>query len=334
MPGCKAKTAPQTGSEPLLEQSTPVPSSTPAFQATPSPSPPPTEGQDFKQAAAKVQPAVILITAFDSSGKVLRTGTGFFVSDTGRIITTLHTMDGAVNAVAKTANDGLYNIAGVLASSSKMDLAVLNADVKQVPFVALNKSARVEPQMQVAVVGCPLAGAEGAPAEAKISDKEIDNESKEFGIAASVPEISLGAPVVDQNGEVLGIVTAQNKEGQGSVVVRPISAIESVIDDVESSNSVSWPGAPPPPPTATPPLRARVVYAPPPIYPPESRVRGVRSGRYRLNFDSRGAVKSIQVLQSTGIDALDRAAIDGLQKWRSQPGREGYVIVPLTFQNR
>ena len=59
-----------------------------------------------------------------------------------------------------------------------------------------------------------------------------------------------------------------------------------------------------------------------------------RNGRYRVNFDATGIVRNVQVLQSTGNEVLDRAAINGLQQWKAEPGREGFVVVPLTFQSR
>ncbi len=95
---------------------------------------------------------------------------------------------------------------------------------------------------------------------------------------------------------------------------------------------VRWPGEPRPTPTPRP----RLVYMPKPVYPGEARFHdGVaRAGRYRVNFDANGTVKNIQILQSTGNEILDRAAINGLQQWKAEPGREGFVTVPLTFQSR
>ena len=330
----KGQTTPQPATQPTINQPT-APASAPvsAQQQTPSPTPPAAPAaSDLGKLAAKVQPAVVLVTVFDATGKLLRTGTGFFVSDTGRIITTMHTMDGAVNAVAKTGDDGIYNVTGVQASSSKLDLAVLNAEVKQVPFLNLNKSVKLEPEMPVAIIGCSLAGKDGAPLGGTISNKEIDEDTNKLDLKAAVPEASFGAPVVDPNGEVIGIVTGRDGQDQASVVARPVNILESVIEDVKSDTAARWPGEPRPSPTP----RARIVYAPPLTYPSGARFRdrGPHTGRYRVSFDARGTVKSIQVLQSTGSELLDRAAIGGLQQWKSEPGREGYVIVPLTFQTR
>jgi TonB family protein len=330
--GCKPKPLYETVGEPRADPLTPTPTS-PITQQSPSPSATP-EGEhlNLTKLAESIRPAVILVTVFDPSGKLLRTGTGFFVSDSGRIITTWRTVEGAVNAVAKTADGGIYNISGVSASSTKLDLAILHAEAKKVPFLILSKTGKPDMSTRVAVIGSALAGNEGAPVEGTISPTESDETGDELELAARVPAISLGSPVVDPNGEVIGVVTARNEKNEGSSVVRPASTVKSVVAQVGSTAAAHWPGEP----RLTPSPKPRVVYRPNPIYPSEARFHDsiARSGRYRLNFDVNGTVKNVQVLQSTGSDVLDRAAINGLQQWKSEPGREGFITVPLTFQSR
>lgn len=272
---------------------------------------------------------MILVTVFDSTGKLLRSGTGFFVSESGRIVTSLRTLDGAVNAVAKTPDNGLYNIVGVIASSTKLDLAVLSAEVKKVPFVAVNKEAKPQAGTSAAVVNSALAGNAGEPVEGTIVTNDDENQ---FEISAGVLPISFGAPVVDANGDLIGVVTGRDEKNENAVRVRPASVISSLLDGARSGTSAGWPGQPQPSPTPG----LRLVSTPAPHYPLEARFndRLARSGRYRLNFDANGTVKSIQVLRSTGSEILDRAAVNGLQQWRAEPGREGFVIVPLTFQSQ
>lgn len=281
------------------------------------------------QMAQRVRPAVILVTVFDSTGKLLRSGTGFFVSESGRIVTALRTLDGAVNGVAKTADNGIYNIVGVIASSSKLDLAVLSAEVKKVPFVSVNKEAKPQAGVSAAVVDCALAGSGSQPVEGTIA---INDDENHFEVSAHVLPVSFGAPVVDANGDLIGVVIGRDEKNENAVLVRPASVISSLLGEARSSTSARWPGQPQPSPT--PPLR--LVFTPAPRYPPEARFRDnfARSGRYRLNFEANGTVKSVQVLRSTGSEILDRAAVNGLQQWRAEPGREGFVIVPLTFQSR
>lgn len=307
----------------------------PTVTATSAPSPPSSLGgqteqpSPLMQMAQRIRPAVILVTVFDSTGKLLRTGTGFFVSESGRIVTALRTLDGAVNAVAKTADNGLYNIVGVIASSTKLDLAVLSAEVKKVPFVSVNKEAKPQAGTSVAVVDSALAGSGGKPVEGTIVTNDDENQ---FEVSARVLPVSFGAPVVDANGDLIGVVIGRDEKNENAVLVRPASVISSLLGDLRSSTSARWPGQPQPSPTPG----LRLVFTPAPRFPPDARFRDsfARSGRYRLNFAANGTVRSVQVLRSTGSEILDRAAVNGLQQWRAEPGREGFVIVPLTFQSR
>ena len=124
---------------------------------------------------------------FRPVGKLLRSGTGFFVSDVGRIITTWHTVEGALNGVAKTADGGIYNIAGILASSAPLDLAILSAEVKKVPFLILSKTSKPGPGTSVAAIGSALAGNAGNPVEGTIASGESNESEDELKVTASVP---------------------------------------------------------------------------------------------------------------------------------------------------
>jgi len=109
----------------------------------------------LKKASAKIAPAVILVTTFDSSGKLLRTGTGFFAERDGRLIATLDLVQGAAYAVAKTSDGKIRNVTGVIASLPSAGLAVLRAETKTgVPFVSLSKTT--ESTSPVALVGSSL----------------------------------------------------------------------------------------------------------------------------------------------------------------------------------
>ena len=124
---------------------------------------------------------------FDSSGKLLRTETAFFISGDGRLITTAHAIEGGTNAVAKTADGGIYNVSGILAASTTFDLAVLQADVKRVPFLTLSKSPNLEMGTRVGVVGSVLAGSAEAARETIISMQQSDR----LEIAATLPPDSV-----------------------------------------------------------------------------------------------------------------------------------------------
>jgi protein TonB len=81
------------------------------------------------------------------------------------------------------------------------------------------------------------------------------------------------------------------------------------------------------------------VYSPRPEYPISARRDG-REGRVllRVLVDERGKSKTVEVNQSSGSEALDRAAAEAINHWRFSPARRGnrpvesWVRVPIEFQ--
>jgi TonB family protein len=306
----------------------------PAVAVSATPSAEAKAGQTTSPALAKlestVRPSVIWVTAFDSKGNLLRTESGFFISADGKFVTTTHAIEGAVNAVAKTADGGIYNVAGVLAASKQLEIAVLQAEVKPrrlVRFLELNKSAEIAVGESVAVVGSALAGNEGAARETTITAHESDH----FDVAGATATSSIGAPVVDDNGSVIGIVTA----AAGKIIARPATAMESVLSRVAAETQPHWPEVAEarPTPHATP--KPRLVYAPAPAFPPMASSPGASgTGRFRLTFDAQGNVTNIQLMQSTGNRLFDESAIRTLRQWKSSPSQGWAVTVPVTFRTR
>ena len=287
---------------------------------------------NLSQLENSVRPAVIWITIFDSSGKLLRTETAFFVSGDGRFITTAHAIEGGINAVAKMADGRIHDVSGVLAASTTLDLAVLQADVKYVPFLTLNKNPNLETDRRVGVVGSGLAGTDGAPRDATILTQQPDR----LEIAGPISSNSIGSPIVSETGEVVGVVTSAGEKA----TVRPSTAVESLLGGIASDAKPRWPEVaravvtPTPAPRPTP--KPRLVYAPAPAFPSEVRSRpgAVWSGRFRLNFNVRGNVTNVQVVQSTGNIVIDQSALNTLRQWKSAPGQEWAATVPVTFQTR
>jgi TonB family protein len=273
---------------------------------------------------------VIWVTTFDSKGNLLRTESGFFISADGRFVTTAHTIDGGVNAVAKTADGGIYNVSGVLTLSKSADLAVLKAEVKPqklLRFLDLNKTGELLVGAKVAVVGSALAGNEGTVHEATITRQSSDR----LEIAGTTAVSSVGSPVVNENGEVVGVVTSAGEK----TVARPVAALDSALSRVTAETQARWPqlAQTTPTPHATP--KPRLLYAPAPSFPPGQSLPGqAGTGRFRLTFDPQGNVTDIRIDTSTGNPYFDQAAIKTLRQWKSAPSQGWQATVPVTFKTR
>jgi TonB family protein len=339
--GCGRKSTGQlVGESPVAQPSSPpiVSNSPQVLGASPSAAPAATvtvgsrPALDLSRIESSVRPAVFWITVFDSSGKLLRTETAFFISTDGRFITTAHAVEGGINAVAKMGDGKIYNVSGILGTSAALDLAILQADVKRVPFLPLKKNPKLEPATPVAVVGSALAGNAEAGRETTI----LTQQPGRLEIGATLLSYAVGSPIVDANNEVVGVVVS----GGEKATARPSSAIGTLLDGIASDVKPRWPGmaqavaTPTPSPHPTP--KPRLVYAPAPAFPSEisSRVGGTWSGRFRLTFNARGSVTSIEIVRSTGNSVLDQSALSTLRQWKSAPGQEWAATVPVTFQSR
>src|SRR5205809_2461596 len=321
-----------TVSSPGVQQPTLLSSPIQPAQAKAEPRP----SLDLPRLERSVRPSVIWVTVFDPSGKLLRTQTGFFISSDGRFVTTAEAIGDGINAVAKTADGGIYNVSGILAASPTLNLAILQADVKprkHSGFLTLNKNANLQVGRPVGVVGSGLAGSEGAPRQATISTLEPDR----LGIAAAISSNSIGSPVVDANGQLVGVIVSAGEKA----TVRPSSTLDSLLSQIASDAKARWPqtaeATPSPRPTPTPTPKPHLVYAPAPAFPREAfsrRPGAFGSGRFRLDFDSKGNVTNVQMIQSTGNQLFDEAAINTLRQWKSAPGQEWVATVPVTFQTR
>ena len=198
--------------------------------------------------------------------------------------------------------------------------------------MTLNKTANLEPGTHVGIMGSALAGIAEAARETTISTQQPDDVE----IVATLSPDSIGSPIVDVNGEVVGIVVS----GGDKATARPLKSVGQFLDRIASDAKPRWAETaqtvPTPTPVPRPTPKPRLVYAPAPAFPRDAHVRpGVAwSGRFSLSFDSRGNVTKVQIVQSTGNEALDRAAISTLHQWKSAPGGEWAATVPVTFQTR
>jgi S1-C subfamily serine protease len=83
------------------------------------------QGGDVPAIVEKTKPAVVEILTFDKENKPLKTGTGFFVSSDGALLTNFHVISGASSILAKTPTGAVYFLKNVVAGSESDDVAKL-----------------------------------------------------------------------------------------------------------------------------------------------------------------------------------------------------------------
>ena len=163
----------------------------------------------------KTQPSIVTVITYDNKGKVKGQGSGFFINRKGHLITNYHVLRGSHSAGIKTYDGKVYPVKSVLAENENMDLIKLSVDIREVPSNWLSVTP-TQPAIaeRIVVIGSPL-GLEQTVSEGIVSGiREIPNKGKVLQISAPISPGSSGSPVVNMNGDVVGIATFYLVKGQ------------------------------------------------------------------------------------------------------------------------
>ena len=170
--------------------------------------------QDLPELVRRIKPSAVAIETFDSRGEQLTRGSGFFI-DTDRVVTNRHVIEGAHRAEIHTSTGSVYAVKGVIAVDAEGDLAVLRIDPPPASIrpLVLEKTSPQEGE-SVIVVGNPL-GLEGSVTNGIVSAvRDIPTFGRIIQITAPISAGSSGSPVVNMQGQVIGIATLQITGGQ------------------------------------------------------------------------------------------------------------------------
>ncbi|MFT5092741.1 MAG: serine protease Do [Porticoccaceae bacterium] len=138
------------------------------------------------------------------------TGTGFFVSADGYLVTCAHVIQGADKIDVQI--DGKTHSANVVAVEPDDDLALLKIDAAGLATLSLADSSKVRLGEEVQAIGYPLSTVlgNGIKVTRGIVAGIVDRETgKRFQIDAAVNPGNSGGPVVNDRGQVLGVASSK-----------------------------------------------------------------------------------------------------------------------------
>lgn len=175
-------------------------------------SPVSTQSIDLVRIAESVTPSIIKIICTTSEGSDA-SGTGFFVSKIGLVVSCWHLLDGATNVRVHSLDGSNYVFDEVLAVDYENDLVLLQVQATDAPTLITSVEDPVQGQ-RIVVVGNPL-GLDGTLSEGIVSAiRDNTNGFPQLQITAPVSPGSSGSPVVDAGGDVIGVVVSTVTEGQ------------------------------------------------------------------------------------------------------------------------
>jgi S1-C subfamily serine protease len=197
------------------------------------------ESFDLPKLAKATRQAVVYIVVFDEDDKPFASGSGFFVSADGKLITNAHVIKDAHSALVKTDNGQVLKVSKVIARNTQLDFALLQVDVKDAPFLKLGDDQAMEVGQRIAIIGSPL-GMDGTLSEGIISAKRDDDGVPWLQITAPISHGSSGSPVMNAHGEVIGVATAIS-DGQAMNFAIPISIPKTLLANYLKSPNQSSP---------------------------------------------------------------------------------------------
>jgi len=140
-------------------------------------------------------------------------GTGFFIDPNGHMLTNNHIVESAIKVTVFTIEGKEYS-AKVIGTDPKTDLALLKVDSKNLPYVDIGDSAMLRVGEWVLAIGNPFG------MEHTITAGIVSAKGRQLGIGMNTPEYqdfiqtdaainrgNSGGPLVNMNGEVIGITS-------------------------------------------------------------------------------------------------------------------------------
>ena len=183
-------------------------------------------------------------------------GTGFVVRKDGVIVTNAHVVAGA-QKVSVMMRDGTVYAAKVLGADETNDIAVVKIDAKNLPEVKLGNSNNLVIGEWAIAIGNPygfyFGNAEPAVTIGVVSATQRNLVGSNEGGAsyfdmiqtdAAINPGNSGGPLVDADGEVVGVNSSIFSPSGGSVGLGfaiPINRVARVVDDLLSHGSIRSP---------------------------------------------------------------------------------------------
>lgn len=155
--------------------------------------------------------SVVVVEAGESKG------TGFSYSSDGKILTNHHVIEDEKRISVSFEEQGLYS-ATVVEEYEDIDLAVLEVNGENLPHLPLAKQVDISEEPSITFIGNPLRFIRIANEGKVTGEKKLNDWEKQVMVLdAPVYRGNSGSPVIDNEGEVIGVVFATLQTEEGTV---------------------------------------------------------------------------------------------------------------------
>ena len=179
-------------------------------------------------------------------------GTGFIVSPDGYIITNRHVVSDEDADYTVMINDGTKVEAKVLAIDTYLDIAIIKIEKDGLPYVNLGDSDNLKIGQTVIAIGNSLGEFRNTVSKGIVSGlKRNINAGDGMGSTELLEEViqtdaainpgNSGGPLLDLNGNVIGVNVAMAQGAENIGFSIPINQIKKVYESVKETGKISRP---------------------------------------------------------------------------------------------
>ena len=185
---------------------------------------------------------------FGQTTESAASGSGFFITSNGYIVTNYHVINGA-SAVKVTTYDGADYDAAIIGGDEDYDIAVIKVEGESFAPVVLGDSSTLSIGEDVCAIGNPLGELTFSMSEGIVSctDRAINVDGTPFNmiqVTCAINPGNSGGPLFNAYGEVIGIVSAKYStyssttvEGLGFAI--PMHDVTAMITDIMTNGYVT-----------------------------------------------------------------------------------------------
>ena len=212
-----------------------------------------TPGQVYQQNVNAVVAVTVKVDDYDIYGRPVSgfsSGTGFFISSDGYLVTNYHVIEGGTEVTVTTHGDEEYT-AQIVGYEANNDLALLKVDQENLPYAIVGSSSELVVGDQVVAIGNVLSTFASSLTVGYVSgvDRVVDTQGVAMNMIQTDVAINSGnsgGPLFNMKGEVVGITTAkfsgQSSSGasiEGIGFAIPMDDVTGMIEDLKSFGYVT-----------------------------------------------------------------------------------------------
>jgi serine protease Do len=184
--------------------------------------------------------------------KQIGSGSGFLINKNGLIITNKHVINKEGVVFKVLLNDGTEYTPEIIAIDSILDIAFIKINSNNLPYLTLADSNKIDVGQSVIAIGNALGEFKNTVSFGIISglSRSVVAEDK-YGLSERLDEViqtdaainsgNSGGPLIDLNGQVVGINVAKVEDSSNIGFALPINSVKDIISSVEKTGKIIRP---------------------------------------------------------------------------------------------